>query len=84
VENIENKPYPWIHEYDIMLSKNKLNYKITYVIHSDYKSCKDRRAIAELKHRLTFGYNGYKIKQIHYKPKKTRVNRYLFKNKEGM
>jgi hypothetical protein len=84
VENIKNKPYPWIHEYDIQLTSNHGRATIGYVLHSDYRSAKDKRAIAELKHRLSFCYNGCKVKHIHPKPKKTRVNRYLYQIKKGV
>ena len=82
MENIENNPYPWIHEYNITIAKKDKLSTFTYTLHSDYRSGKDKRAITELKHRLTFCYNGFMIKQIHHKPKKTRANKYLFINKK--
>ena len=84
MENIENKPFPWVHEYDIELANKRGSDSITYVCHSDYRNAKDKRAIAELKHRLSLCYLGFLVKHIHPKPKKTRSNKYLYQIKKGV
>lgn len=84
MENIENKPFPWIHYYDVELVNKRGRNVITYACHSDYRSAKDKRAIAELKHRLSFCYTGFSIKHIHPRPSKTQANRYLYQIKKGV
>ena len=84
MENIENKPYPYVHHYNVELISRSGRGTVPYVLHCDYRSAKDKRAIAELKRRLSFCYSGCKVKHIHPKPKKSRANQYLYEIKKGV
>ena len=82
MENIENKPYPYVHHYNVELVSRSGRGTVPYVLHCDYRSAKDKRNIAELKNRITWFYHGAKVKQICPIPKKSRANKYLYEIKK--
>ena len=68
---LDNKPYEYCHTYRLMLSNRNGVFWMNYPMHCDHPKPMHMRNIIELKKRLMWTYNNYRVRKINYiKPKR--------------
>lgn len=51
-ENLKNNPFPYCHQYNVLIGSNYGTIWQKYVLHCDYPKPNDKRNIAEVKKRI--------------------------------